>query len=520
METNKPYVDWLTLTSFDPGLVGLYRDWLNSRGWDLDPSAPGACNLSGSWRGPGLETFGAKHQMQYAGTGVFCSTKRMYGYVGLGKQFNKTAKTVSNHYMVRVSGPEANSWLLFVKSQPHKHLGIACSRLDVQLTTPSVVGDINTQYQELAEAQRAAEAAKGPKGRKLVSISDGQDGHTLYIGSRNSERFARVYQKADASGLRYTRLEIETKSSISTGVFNTLPSDGEGITNHLGGLLRSYVADVARTELLSNHNSVLDSWSETQTWPSANSAVDINSTLDWWVQGVLPSVKRLAATKEVKERFEATLSDFVAYVNEGFESLGESPALALLAGGEASPPARGAIEEPIETPMLGGKALPPEPGVEAEPGLSGGEAAPPAKRGPGRPKGSGKQKKASSKAAEPKKGKGRKAKAETAETAAPAKPKRAGRKPAKPAEPIPAPPVEQTLPEVSAPPVEEVEPQAPPEVSAPPVEEVEPQAPPEVSAPPVEEAKPLEQPDSKESIKSALKWLSRIKKGLGGESRE
>lgn len=112
--------------------------------------------------------------------------------------------------IVQVSGCLATSAVEFLSE------GINTSRIDLQLTV-LVDDDVSSLIEAMTQA--VLEARKGREGRAfgVRRIASYGDGDTLYVGSRQSEQFGRIYDKGTESGGDYPkgslRFEVEYKGA-------------------------------------------------------------------------------------------------------------------------------------------------------------------------------------------------------------------------------------------------------------------------------------------------------------------
>jgi len=93
--------------------------------------------------------------------------------------------------------------------------GCSISRLDLAKDITETPIDLPTIYQSLERGE-----ARGTT-RKFGRVTSNDNGYTIYIGSRQSERFIRLYDKAAEQGLAnrdWKRLEVETKGMVARSV--------------------------------------------------------------------------------------------------------------------------------------------------------------------------------------------------------------------------------------------------------------------------------------------------------------
>jgi hypothetical protein len=89
------------------------------------------------------------------------------------------------------------------------------SRLDMAKDLTEEPFDYEAVYQSLKQGNG------GGNIRSFSKVESGENGYTIYMGSRQSERFARLYNKAAQSNLPdalWTRFEVETKGMVARAV--------------------------------------------------------------------------------------------------------------------------------------------------------------------------------------------------------------------------------------------------------------------------------------------------------------
>lgn len=149
-------------------------------------------------------------------------------YKGVG--WDEGVKLVSGpqgeqtHYMLTASGAVADIVLRWLVGQ--QSLGIEsvkCTRFDVQITLPPML--YRPRLSEIALLFQKGELGEFTgRGKPMVSAVVGDETDTLYIGSRSSETFARVYDKKVkplSEGVQtWERYEVEFKGSRAMDLWN------------------------------------------------------------------------------------------------------------------------------------------------------------------------------------------------------------------------------------------------------------------------------------------------------------
>jgi len=102
--------------------------------------------------------------------------------------------------------------------------GLRISRLDLAKDLTGQEIDGQAVYQSLKSG------IGGGTARNISRIENAQGGQTIYVGSRQSERFVRLYDKAQETGdtsKHWWRLEIETKGEFARIMANAITSGSE-----------------------------------------------------------------------------------------------------------------------------------------------------------------------------------------------------------------------------------------------------------------------------------------------------
>lgn len=103
-----------------------------------------------------------------------------------------------------------------------KRFGARVSRIDLAI---DVFGSEMT-CGNLCKPNRQPYKGKG-RTPKFTQVGDIEDGWTIYIGSRSSDKFLRIYDKSKESGFEdssWVRIEVECKGMVAHWLGDTLPS--------------------------------------------------------------------------------------------------------------------------------------------------------------------------------------------------------------------------------------------------------------------------------------------------------
>jgi hypothetical protein len=246
-------LDYITLTSYDTQLLEAHARYIVSR-------IPYHMPI-------------AKNRMQYAGLtcdGVF---------YGVGKQHSGI------HAMLQVPGYRSRiaAAIAQLDTEP-----IRCSRFDLQITVDaSLIPSFGMLFHRLNEANTSEWNHTGPRPKvQHIRNSDGYD--TLYIGTRTSELFRRIYVK-HIDGGDYVRYEVEYKGNLARALWE------RGDVSR-----REAQADIFRHQFHALPRSLqraLQPFVErveqgTGEFVPVNRSTDEEKAIEWFASGVIPALDK------------------------------------------------------------------------------------------------------------------------------------------------------------------------------------------------------------------------------------
>jgi phage replication initiation protein len=249
-------------------------------------------------------------EVAYPIGGKLMEAKSLHGYtnateneLGTRVMWHSTRKDMGVHVMY--SGGTLNNHLdngieARTIAAHHKGRGDRCTRIDVAIDAV----DSNLSIRKLYDLSQAS--YKLPFGRKATLMQSGK-GVTLYVGSRTSELFLRVYDKGAEQGTddNWKRVELEMKGTRAGFFVNVLVNDGL-IT--IGGNARAVIKGMADFD--------------DRTWQTITGDEPLTvgkgerretDTKEWLLTQVAPAMGRyLAKTgdKSLTEQFWAVVSAF------------------------------------------------------------------------------------------------------------------------------------------------------------------------------------------------------------------
>lgn len=253
-----PAVDWLTLTSYDRSA--------HAAVWQV---------LAVCVTGQAEPADGKR--MQYVGR------------QGDGWFHGDAMQGKKRHYMTQVSGALADEFMRRWRMVVEWRDVVQCSRLDMQITVPDDGAvSIPALGVQLRESAPAAWGGRGVRPSvSFISNDDGRD--TLYIGSRQSDRYTRIYVK-EVGVDRWLRYEVECKGDLAASAYAAALSGhrtalGKALASELGRLPAAARATLFRFTV------ALSFLPERLLVPGAKS--DAERTFRWLNEVVLPSLAKV-----------------------------------------------------------------------------------------------------------------------------------------------------------------------------------------------------------------------------------
>lgn len=142
-----------------------------------------------------------------------------YGHK-LGSMFFGTAKQHDkHHYLIQISGGMAHTitsdlGLMMTLGDPSFY----CTRLDLQKTL-----DLPEWWnvRDVVDSIKTMDTGKTPD---TLSFIESTTGETVYVGSRTSDKFIRIYTKS--LDRDYLRLEYEIKGSLARSIYSGIYQNG------------------------------------------------------------------------------------------------------------------------------------------------------------------------------------------------------------------------------------------------------------------------------------------------------
>lgn len=222
-----------------------------------------------------------------------------FGFFGHATRHALLAKR-ADRKMLQVSGSRAKDGLYMLSATSQ------ATRLDVQTTVrlseQSVSSYIKTLHAILLEG-------KNREGRQATirAIQTNGEYQTIYIGSRASDWYMRIYDKYAESGKEEyrdcVRFEIELKGRVAKGIWKYMHQNGKGVV---------YLLKVLEARFAEFGIEIPDKegWEKEQFRPAPEQKC-IEKTLRWLETSVAPSVGRVSSEMGWLQPLIALFSDIL-----------------------------------------------------------------------------------------------------------------------------------------------------------------------------------------------------------------
>jgi hypothetical protein len=144
-------------------------------------------------------------------------------------------------------------------------------------------------------------------GKKLTTLQSSEKNDTLYIGSRESDTFARLYEKP-LNGRMYLRMEFELKGRMSAGTWINI-LQGENV----GGI---YKRLLIKSKLPDAFKRLFENADDTATDKALRAEIehDNQKTLKW-VMSLDACMRRHMGNHEIGPRVRDIICDWAAYAD-------------------------------------------------------------------------------------------------------------------------------------------------------------------------------------------------------------
>lgn len=234
---------------------------------------------------------------------------RQYRGIRAGQVFAGVAEqNGAIHGLLDASGVDAHSLLV------PEFEDVRCTRIDFQLTLELGGSYRARDFKDALEAADWSDGAGSRLHRRRVEMIEGPSAEgldTVYIGSRSSDRFARVYVKDDGDGGRFLRFEVEFKGDRADRAYGLAVAGGASVA----GILLAEWERVPSVDVRAwlQFGEVLRSWVAGSVEVSVpRSAGDSDSRYRWFVSTVVPFLESMLNDHSNSRKTAAVLRDLLA----------------------------------------------------------------------------------------------------------------------------------------------------------------------------------------------------------------
>lgn len=225
---------------------------------------------------------------------------RMYAGQWIGSTFlGQGYQNEKNHVMFRCSGSDSHD--LFLKLSPYLNT-VNCSRIDLQITI-----DLPADYWARGLVDDLRTGQSGEYTRQVTLVESEKGLNTIYIGSRQSERFCRLYVK-NINDVNYLRLEVEYKGAAAKAI-KIILADNPGL---IGAYLQDFINSIGchdRQGIFELFGAVLDA--PGKGLHLEYTVADINKTLAWIINQVTPTMVRLLNDHDTSDILRSHLTNML-----------------------------------------------------------------------------------------------------------------------------------------------------------------------------------------------------------------
>lgn len=197
------------------------------------------------------------------------------------------------HYLIQVSGSMADRVATAVLMLGDKLADISVTRIDLQLTI---------ERPDWYKSRSYLDTLRGDvwSGRqRKVTLIDNYGNDTVYIGSRQSDRFARLYVKES----KWLRMEFEYKKDRANSVWGAIVRHGK--EKAAQGILFGELADLPKHPI----NSLLKGYLRGAERITPTLVKPVSARYKWFVKQCVPAIVTLLNDHDSGESTRAILLD-------------------------------------------------------------------------------------------------------------------------------------------------------------------------------------------------------------------
>jgi hypothetical protein len=262
---NAPAIDYLTISTFDEKNFNLIVSESSSKETQPDDA----------------------RRMQYHG---------QYQSMSNGGLFWGTAdQKERKHYLIQCSGGYSNRLTNYMMTTGVEDFNV--TRLDIQLTL------IKPEWFKSRGLVDSLRLGNWPHRTRTVTAIDGGGNDTVYIGSRHSDRFIRIYVK----DTDYLRFEVEYKAERANAVYEMLKTYGK--ERAMLGILHREMISLPTHPIIDGFRSHIHN--DGESLKPEVIRTDSN-TYKWFIHSVVPALQRLLNDHDQSARVRTILLDIIS----------------------------------------------------------------------------------------------------------------------------------------------------------------------------------------------------------------
>lgn len=248
-------------------------------------------------------------------------------FIGVGYQQKK------EHHIISVMGEHAQTFISEAYELIKENLqDIKCTRLDFEMTLetpipvhiepePDELIEYNHHlYEEAYDAQIKYELTRGIRKRKVTLFKSSDGTNTLYIGSRQSSAFTRIYQMLVSDSGWYTRYEVEFKDHQANSNFHSLFTASHFTKQHQA-IFEKQIYEIHGNydllkPILTYFEALRGDDSLNVSNPFEQTSLNLKDTLDWFKRSIPSSFKRLLAEPSTRQQVIDLITQLYQEVQE------------------------------------------------------------------------------------------------------------------------------------------------------------------------------------------------------------
>lgn len=228
------------------------------------------------------------------------------GRVGDGFFIGEGVQKGSQHFMINLYGPLADKYMFHPLKVPAD-----CTRIDLQVTVEWPFGNSNNMFIESSPIMVESEIERGQRARKIRPILDPLDGFcTLYVGSKTSKKFYRIYIKGDEDTGLFIRFEtvFKGKKGLAKKVYFEVSENPSSMVRFLAGELGTLPYTPITNEFFRYFGLLAG-----DVLPQGRERPTPQKTLNWIVRQVMPAFKRVIGNEDTRFTAGVILEDLYKF---------------------------------------------------------------------------------------------------------------------------------------------------------------------------------------------------------------